>query len=88
MYVGSTIILYEPFQERNMFFIFADTASTEVVIKSEKEAPECAVPAEFTIGDVVWAQARGLPSWPGKIVDERDVGSGKPDTGKVNIIMK
>ena len=43
-------------------------------------------PVEFTIGDIVWAQARGLPSWPGKIVDERDVGHGKApaDSGKVN----
>ena len=37
----------------------------------------------FDVGDVVWAQARGLPSWPGKIVDESKVGKGKPDDGKV-----
>ncbi|KAK3733778.1 hypothetical protein QZH41_004404 [Actinostola sp. cb2023] len=36
----------------------------------------------FDVGDVVWAQARGLPSWPGKIVDESKVGKGKPDDGK------
>ena len=46
----------------------------------------CEAPVEFTIGDIVWAQARGLPSWPGKIVDERDVGHGKAaaDIGKVS----
>ena len=45
---------------------------------------------EFTIGDIVWAQARGLPSWPGKIVDERDVGHGKAaaDFGKVKRYLK
>ena len=37
----------------------------------------------FEIGDIVWAQARGLPSWPGKIVDETEVGKGQPDDGKV-----
>lgn len=38
----------------------------------------------FDIGDIVWAQARGLPSWPGKIVDENKVGKGKADDGKVH----
>jgi hypothetical protein len=37
----------------------------------------------FDIGDVVWAQARGLPSWPGQIVDESKVGKGRADDGKV-----
>lgn len=37
----------------------------------------------FDIGDVVWAQARGLPSWPGQIVDESKVGKGRADEGKV-----
>ena len=37
----------------------------------------------FDIGDIVWAQARGLPSWPGKVVDEHEVGKGRPDDGKV-----
>ena len=58
-----------------------DTESTKELRNKEKvfEAP-----VEFTIGDIVWAQARGLPSWPGKIVDERDVGHGKApaDSGK------
>ncbi|XP_032242526.2 putative GPI-anchored protein pfl2 isoform X2 [Nematostella vectensis] len=37
----------------------------------------------FSTGDVVWAQARGLPSWPGQIVDESTVGKGHADEGKV-----
>lgn len=40
----------------------------------------------FNIGDIVWAQARGLPSWPGQIVDENRVGKGQPDDGKVKLI--
>ena len=35
------------------------------------------------IGDIVWAQARGLPSWPGKVVDASEVGKARPDDGKV-----
>lgn len=38
---------------------------------------------QFDIGDIVWAQARGLPSWPGKVVDASEVGKGRPDDGKV-----
>lgn len=38
---------------------------------------------QFDIGDIVWAQARGLPSWPGKVVDASEVGKGTPDDGKV-----
>lgn len=37
---------------------------------------------QFEIGDIVWAQARGLPSWPGKVVDASEVGKGRPDDGK------
>ncbi|KAJ7391846.1 hypothetical protein OS493_016136 [Desmophyllum pertusum] len=37
---------------------------------------------QFEIGDIVWAQARGLPSWPGKVVDPSEVGKGTPDVGK------
>lgn len=37
---------------------------------------------QFDIGDIVWAQARGLPSWPGKVVDASEVGKGRPDDGK------
>ena len=55
----------------------------DVKLESEEKKEEEYHPAEFTIGDVVWAQARGLPSWPGKIVDERDVGGVRADNGKV-----
>ena len=54
--------------------------------ESEEKKEEEYHPAEFTIGDVVWAQARGLPSWPGKIVDERDVGGVRADNGKVTAL--
>lgn len=37
---------------------------------------------QFEIGDIVWAQARGLPSWPGKVVDASEVGKSRPDEGK------
>lgn len=40
------------------------------------------VKPQFEIGDIVWAQARGLPSWPGKVVDASEVGKGRPDDGK------
>ena len=43
------------------------------------------VKPQFEIGDIVWAQARGLPSWPGKVVDASEVGKGRPDDGKVTI---
>ena len=38
---------------------------------------------QFDIGDIVWAQAHGLPSWPGKVVDASEVGKQRPDDGKV-----
>ena len=38
---------------------------------------------QFEIGDIVWAQARGFPSWPGKVVDASEIGKGRPDDGKV-----
>lgn len=63
----------------------AESTSNDVNSNNDEkkdETPEVYQPVEFTIGDVVWAQARGLPSWPGKIVDERDVGSGRADNGK------
>ena len=47
-------------------------------------APVPQIRPHFGTGDVVWAQARGLPSWPGKIVDEAEVGKGRPDDGKVS----
>ena len=87
--------MYNTISKWNIFASFKDTkktgntedrssGNTKEARNKEKvcEAP----PIEFTIGDIVWAQARGLPSWPGKIVDERDVGHGKApaDTGKVN----
>ena len=68
----------------DMFSTFKDAKITKDM-NQEMETSEA--PVEFTIGDIVWAQARGLPSWPGKIVHERDVGNGKTaaDIGKVII---
>ncbi|XP_067020394.1 uncharacterized protein [Acropora muricata] len=37
---------------------------------------------QFEIGDIVWAQARGFPSWPGKVVDASEVGKSRADEGK------
>ena len=31
------------------------------------------VKGDFTIGDLVWGQIRGFPSWPGKVVHESEV---------------
>lgn len=47
------------------------------------EPPVSITRPQFDIGDIVWAQARGLPSWPGKVVDASEVGKGRPDDGKV-----
>ena len=33
----------------------------------------------------MWAQARGFPSWPGKVVDASEVGKSRADEGKVKI---
>ena len=38
---------------------------------------------QFDIGDIVWAQARALPSWPGKVVDASELGKARPNDGKV-----
>lgn len=47
------------------------------------EPPVSITRPQFDIGDIVWAQARGLPSWPGKVVDASEVGKARPDDGKV-----
>jgi len=46
------------------------------------EPPVSIARPQFDIGDIVWAQARGLPSWPGKVVDASEVGKARPDDGK------
>lgn len=46
------------------------------------EPPVSITRPQFDIGDIVWAQARGLPSWPGKVVDASEVGKARPDDGK------
>jgi len=42
---------------------------------------------QFEIGDLVWGQMRGNPSWPGKLITENDVPGNpvKSDKGKVSI---
>ena len=50
---------------------------------SEEPLPPTS-PRTFNIGDLVWGQIRGYPSWPGKLVAENDVkGSPKSEKGKV-----
>lgn len=45
-------------------------------------------PRNFNVGDLVWGQIRGFPSWPGKLVDENQVkGNPKTEDGKVGIIF-
>lgn len=43
-------------------FILDDTFETVIPVKGD-----------FTIGDLVWGQIRGFPSWPGKVVHESEV---------------
>ncbi|KAL5010176.1 hypothetical protein ScPMuIL_012481 [Solemya velum] len=41
-------------------------------------------PRTFNVGDLVWGQIRGFPSWPGKLVNENEVkGSQKAEDGKL-----
>ena len=41
---------------------------------------------DFTIGDLVWGQIRGFPSWPGKVVHETEVYDAEElEPGKVMI---
>ena len=49
------------------------------------EMAESSYPRTFNVGDVVWGQIRGFPSWPGKLVQENDVkGNPKSEEGKVS----
>ena len=45
----------------------------------------------FNVGDVVWGESRGFPSWPGKLVHESDVkghyNGNKLQEGKVREIL-
>ncbi|CAH1773612.1 unnamed protein product [Owenia fusiformis] len=47
--------------------------------------PDPDYPRTFNIGDLVWGQIRGFPSWPGKLVHEVDVKNNKetPEDGKL-----
>lgn len=41
-------------------------------------------PRIFNIGDLVWGQIRGFPSWPGKLINFTEVkGNHKSEDGKV-----
>ena len=52
--------------------------------EDEREEPLPSYPRNFNIGDLVWGQIRGFPSWPGKLVNEVDVKSNhKSEEGKV-----
>ncbi|KAJ8307236.1 hypothetical protein KUTeg_015320 [Tegillarca granosa] len=50
---------------------------------STEEAGISSFPRCFSIGDLVWGQIRGFPSWPGKVVHETEVIDGhQPEDGK------
>ncbi|XP_021341670.1 uncharacterized protein LOC110442400 isoform X2 [Mizuhopecten yessoensis] len=60
-----------------------DTDSFDDEDSSSSEMSLSSYPHNFTAGDLVWGQIRGFPSWPGKVVDEREVKEGHaPDAGK------
>ena len=42
---------------------------------------------DFVIGDLIWGQIQGYPSWPGKIVCPEDV-PGPTDTGPGKVSAK
>lgn len=58
---------------------------TEDADDSTEETGISSFPRCFSIGDLVWGQIRGFPSWPGKVVHETEVIDGhQPEDGKVN----
>ncbi|XP_069120369.1 methyl-CpG-binding domain protein 5-like [Argopecten irradians] len=60
-----------------------DTDSYDDEDSSSSEMSPSSYPHNFTTGDLVWGQIRGFPSWPGKVVDEKEVKEGHtPDAGK------
>ncbi|XP_033732890.1 uncharacterized protein LOC117322222 [Pecten maximus] len=60
-----------------------DTDSFDDEDSSSSEISLSSYPHNFTTGDLVWGQIRGFPSWPGKVVDEKEVKEGHtPDAGK------
>ena len=45
-------------------------------------------PRIFNIGDLVWGQIRGFPSWPGKLINVTEVkGNHKSEAGKVRNVL-
>ena len=65
--------------------IKTNTVTTNTADNQDRvyEPPVPIARPQFDIGDIVWAQARGLPSWPGKVVDASEVGKARADDGKV-----
>ncbi|XP_060063180.1 serine-rich adhesin for platelets-like [Ylistrum balloti] len=60
-----------------------DTDSFDDEDSSSSEISLSSYPHNFAAGDLVWGQIRGFPSWPGKVVDEKEVKEGHtPDAGK------
>ena len=66
----------------------ASISSLDESADSGDELPKLIYPRTFNIGDVVWGQTRGYPSWPGKLVDETAVKGNhhKTELGKVRTI--
>ena len=60
-----------------MFYLENTDSADEISIPS--------YPRTFNIGDLVWGQIRGFPSWPGKLVHESEMKSNhKTEAGKVS----
>lgn len=52
--------------------------------KESPSQPQNDEPRNFNVGDLVWGQIRGFPSWPGKLVNEDEVkGHVKSEEGKL-----
>ncbi|KAG1671584.1 Methyl-CpG-binding domain protein 5 [Nymphon striatum] len=59
----------------------ADSLNSE----DESELQSTVEPRSFNVGDLVWGQIRGYPSWPGKLVSDEQVKGvgGGPQLGKL-----
>ena len=67
-----------------MYHVVTILYSTDDSEDSGRDSPVPAFPRTFTVGDLVWGQIRGFPSWPGKLVHETEVrGNHKTENGKV-----
>ncbi|XP_064643443.1 uncharacterized protein LOC135497594 [Lineus longissimus] len=65
-------------------FSFNDHDADDASDASAVDSPVPYYPRNFNVGDLVWGQIRGFPSWPGKLVDQTAVRGGhKAEDGKM-----